>query len=196
MGGDHGILQGADPFFVRRVKGEVLPLRRILPQGLRHLRIQLLTGAHAVRRMVVQGDHQVLFMEPGQQLFRLRKLLPVPGIAGPAGAVFRVDLRHMPVHVQHGHGQRNALPPEAFHQFPVFLLGVGIIAAPPVPQREARRRRHRAGQRQEIPDRRLKIMPVGKKIQVFPIRAGRQQPSRGIHAHGGAVVQHGVAPEG
>ena len=196
QGGDDRVFHRADHFPVRGVKGKALPGGGILPHGLRHSGIQFLTGTDAVRRVIVQGYLQSLAMQPGQQLLRLREFLPVPGIARPSGAVFRVDIRHMPVHIQHGDRQGNLLPLKAFHQLHVFLLGIGIVAAPPVAQGKAGHRRHAAGQAQIVPDGPPEITAVGKEVQILSGKAVGQQAAGFIHTHGGAVIQRRVSAEG
>ena len=142
----HHLLKGLLKARTCRIIGNGRFTLGIHAHGLRHGRIQRFAGAHAVGRMIVQRHAQAVRVQPGQHALRIGKACLIPGIARPGRAVFGIDARRVPVHIQYRHGQRHPLPGKALHQLHVALLRIGIEAAPPVAQRIARQHGRMAGQ--------------------------------------------------
>ena len=120
---------------------------RIDVHGLGDLRIQLFERAHAVPRVDVERGLHAMLVQPVEEALRIREEVLVPRVAGPAGAVLRVDVvNQVPVHIDDGRGERDAFLFETFDELTVFGFGIAVVAAPPVAQHEARQQRGRAGQ--------------------------------------------------
>ena len=181
---------------IRRIIGEWRAFFRILSHRAGHLRIQFLARPHTVRRVIIERHMQTVFMQPGKQFFRFRELFPVPCIPGPSGAEARVDLRDMPVHIQHGNRQRNSPGGKGFHQFLIACLGIGVKPAPPVAQGKARNDRCRTGEMIKIPDASLIVPSIPEEIEIRAVRTRRQQMAFAVHSHGSAVIQNGIALKG
>ncbi len=158
--------------------------------------VALLVGVHALGRVHVQRGRQPALVQGGEERRRVGEQVAVPGVAGPAAAVARVDVDEVPVHVQHRHRQRDALGGEAVHQAEVLVGGVGVVAAPPVAQREARQQRLRAGQVVEGAQRGAVVAAVGEDVEVEGVRAARRDPAVVGEQHRGAVVVAGHAVAG
>ena len=141
----HHLLKGLLKTRTCRIIGNGRFALRIHAHDLRHGGIQRFAGAHAVGRMIVQRHSQAMRVQPGQHALRIGKACLIPGIARPGRAVFGIDARRVPVHIQYRHGQRHPLFGKALHQLHVALLRIGIEAAPPVAQRIARQHGRVAG---------------------------------------------------
>ena len=135
-------------------------------------------------------------VEIAHHRLRVREQLAVPGIARPAAAVFRVDVHQVPAHVQHTHGDWDPLVAEAVLQCEVLLLGVAVIAAPPVAQRIARQHRRLAGELIEKVQRAAVIAPEGHEIQVDMLPVGGLDPAVGGKDERGGIVDDGKAAFG
>lgn len=134
-------------------------------------------------------------MEPPGKPLRVREKLPVPGVARPAGAQGWVDVHQMPVHVHHGHGERQVLGGKSLHQRQVFSLGIAAKAAPPATQSVAWQQRLGPAEAVKIRHPGLKVPVVAEEIEVLPRGVGRD-PAVLREGHGAAVVQHGAALPG
>ncbi len=153
-------------FFIRHIKLHRHLFFHINAQSPGHRLIHLLIGPHAVRRMDIQRHMHPLLMKPSQEPLRIREELLIPGIAGPAGSVFLINIHQMPVHVNHRHRQRHVLRPEALHQLPIGLLRIFMITAPPIPQRIPRHHRRRPAQPVEILNAGQIIRPISPEVQI------------------------------
>ncbi len=135
-------------------------------------------------------------MQSGEERGRIGEQLAVPGVAGPTAAVARVDGDEVPVHVQHRDRQRNPLGGEPVHQTEVLVGGVGVVAAPPVAQGEARQQRLGAGQVVEGAQRGAVVPAVGEDVEVEGVRAARRDPAVVGQQHRPGVVVAGDAVAG
>ena len=109
---------------------------RIDVHGLGDLRIQLFERAHAVPRVDVERGLHAMLVQPVEEALRIREEVLVPRVAGPAGAVLRVDVvNQVPVHIDDGRGERDAFLFETFDELTVFGFGIAVVAAPPVAER-------------------------------------------------------------
>ena len=154
-------------------------------EGLTHLRIHILEIAHACGRMQIERGLQIVRMNIFEKLLVVGEQFLIPGVTGPAVAPVG-DLSQMPIHIHDGNREGNVLLLEFFHQIQIFLLGIGVIAAPPVAQRIGRQKRRRTGQAAKILH--------GSDIIVRPVPT-YVDPAVGQH-HALAVVQHGKAALG
>lgn len=143
--------------------------------------------------MHVQRDAQAGVVQPAQEFRRLREQLPVPGVAGPAAAVRRVDVDQVPVHVQDGDRERDPGVAEPGHQRQVRLRGVPVVPAPPVAQRVAGQHRHRPGHGVEGLQRGGVVVAVGEHVQVGAADVVRGDPAVGAEQQRLRVVEHGVS---
>ena len=134
-----------------RIKGHRLLGGRIHAHMLRQRGIRLFIGADTVCGMQIQRRLHAAIMQIFQEGHVIREKLGIPRIARPAAAVFRIDLRQVPVHVNDRHAHRHILLVEAIHQGEVLRLCIGIVAAPPVAHGEARQHGHLTRKAEEIP---------------------------------------------
>ena len=129
--------------------------------------VAFLERAHAVLRVHVERDLHALLVQPRHEALRIGEEVLVPRVAGPAGTVLRVHVvDEMPVHVDHGGGERNAFLLEPFDERHVFGFGVAVVAAPPVAEREARQQRGRPGQTVEVVHGLTVTVSVGEQVEV------------------------------
>ena len=132
-----------------------------------HRLIVVFERAHAVSRMHVQRGFQATLVQVAQERLMIGKQLLIPRIAGPTGTVFRIDIVHaVPVHVNHGCGERNAFALEPVHELQVFVLRVAVVAAPPITECEARQQRRWSGQLVEVLHRFGVAAAVAKEVEV------------------------------
>ena len=178
---------------VRHVKLHRCPACRIDSQHLRHSRIRLLMGAHPIRRMDIQGNLQPLFMEPRQKLRRIREQLPVPGISGPPGSIFRRNIDQMPIHINDCHGKWNLLSLKAHHQPLILLFRISMIPAPPVSKRPPRKQRRIPAQPVKIADTFLIAMAISKEVEIQLNSSAQRNPAVLSNDHGTAVINHSPA---
>ena len=136
---------------VGQVEFEVLTACRIDAHAPGGLRVGAFECADAVAWMHVERGLEALAVQLVEECHMVGEQVAVPRIAGPSGTVLRVDAVHeMPVHVDHGRGERNALTLEAVHKRQVFGLRVPVVAAPPIAECETRQQRLRAGEPVEV----------------------------------------------
>ena len=129
-------------------------------------------------------------MQVGEEAARIREQLGVPAVTGPPRAVLQIDVDLVPVHVEHRDRERNAFGREAVHQVEVLLGAVGVVAAPPVAEREAGQQRLRPGQSVQRADRRAVVGAVGEHVQVLASGFARCDPAVIGEQHGARVVDH------
>ena len=152
---------------VGQVELDRLPGLRIHADRGGGLGVGLLEGADAVARMDVHRGAQAALVQAVQEALGVGEQLGVPRVASPAGAVLGVDVVHqMPVHVDHRRGERNAFALEPVHQVQVLLLGVPVVAAPPVAQRVAGQQRRGAGKLLEVVDGLAVAAAVPEEVDV------------------------------
>jgi hypothetical protein len=166
---------------VRDVEGDVLPGRRIDAHRRGHRGISLLPRLYPRRRMQVQGGLQTLGMHFSQKLFRARKQLLVPRIAGPSQFFSRLVhlalglellVAEVPVHVNDQHVERRIVLAEAAHQFVELLVAIVPVARPPCAEGEARRKRDAADDMHEVSESLVVILSVAKEVPVLPLASG------------------------
>ena len=58
--------------------------------------------------------------------------LLIPCVPGPTGSVLGINIRQVPVHVEHSDCKRDALGVKSIHKFEIFIRRVWIISAPPI----------------------------------------------------------------
>ena len=181
---------------IRDVEGNRLLRIRIASKRLRHLPVHHLVAAHPIRRMNIERRLQTVRMKPGKKFPVVREKILVPGVAGPAAAVFRVDIDKMPVHVNNRDGQRNPVSLKMLNQVFILLLRVLVIPAPPVSECKSWNQRLMSRQMIVICKSLAVIVPIAEEIQIsIPRRSGRNRPVL-MHQHRMAVVDHGkAAPE-
>ena len=97
-----------------------------------HFLIHILISLYTIRRMYIQGNTHPTLMKLLQETLRIREKITVPGISGPSISVFRINFRHMPVHVDNPYRKWNLLFFETIHQLQISFLRIWIVAAPPV----------------------------------------------------------------
>ena len=142
---------GVHIFRIGQVEFEVLAARRVDAHTLGGLRIRVFECADAVARMHVERGLEPLAMQFVEELHMVGEQLVVPRVTGPAGTVLRVDaVDEMPIHVDHGRGERDAFALEPVHERQIFGLRVLVVAAPPVAERESRQQRLRSGELVEV----------------------------------------------
>ena len=198
--GEVGVGEGPVP----DIEGDARARVRVQAQPGGHGAVGGLVTADPVGRVEVEGDLQAAPVEGGQEAPGVREEPPVPGVARPAVADRRVHVHLVPVHVDHGHGQGDALGGEAVHEGQVLLLGVGVVAAPPVTQEGPVNERGGPGQAEEVVQGRAVVLPVAEEVEVR-VRGGAVHGARtgaGTdplvlgQEQGGRVVQDGPAGQG
>ena len=127
--------------------------------------------------MKIECDVHSLIVEPLHEAFRIREIVPVPCIAGPAASVLRVNVCQMPVHINDRHGEGDIFLMETVYQFFISLFRVFVKAAPPVAERVAGDHRHFAAQPAEIAQRSPVIMAVCPEVDVDDIFAPGLYPA-------------------
>ena len=193
---------GAYEIRIREVEFHCLFGCGINADALGHRLIVVFERAHAVSRMHVQRGFQATLVQVAQERLMIGKQLLIPRIAGPTGTVFRIDIVHtVPVHVNHGCGERNAFALEPVHELQVFVLRVAVVAAPPITECEARQQRRWSGQLVEVLHRFGVAAAVAEEVEVGFLVIARHNPSPqrirlavhfvGFHDHvRGGIVEH------
>ena len=152
---------------VGEVEFHVLLGGRVDADALGDFGVGVLERAHAVARVDVQCGAQAAPVQVGEEGRRVGEQFAIPRVAGPAGTVLRVHVVHaMPVHVDHGGGERDALALEAVHQGQIAVLRVPVVAAPPVAHGEARQERRGAGQAIEVAYGLDVAVAIAEEVQV------------------------------
>ena len=186
--GEVGLQEGR----VGDVERDRLAVRRITAESRGHVGVGVLVRTHSVGRVDVEGDPVAALVQLGEEGLRIGEQCAVPAVAGPAAAVARVDVVHaMPVHVEHRDRERQPVGGEAVQQLQVVLGGVGVVAAPPVPQRPARQHRRLAGDGVERVERLLVVMTVGEHVQIQAAAVARGDPAVVVEEERPRIVQHG-----
>ena len=119
-------------FWICRIKVYRLFLLPIDSHFFCHCPVLFLMGPDTVCRMDIQSHPLIPVMKPLKKLLRIRKQVPVPGIAGPAASVLGINVYQVPVHIDNSHRKRNLLLFKSVHQFFVGFFCIFIISAPPV----------------------------------------------------------------
>ena len=167
----------ADEIRIRQVEFHRLFGCGINADPLGHLPVIIFKRAHTVSRMHIQRDFEPTLVQIAQQRLVVGEQLPVPRVSGPAGAILRVDVVDtMPVHVDHGCGERNAFAFEPVHEIEVLVLGIPVVAAPPVAERETRQQRRRPGESVEVLYCFGVASTIAEEVQVGFLMVSRRDP--------------------
>ena len=134
-------------------------------------------------------------VQVGEEAGRVREQVGVPGVAGPAAAVLRVDVDPVPVHVDDRDRERHVLGGEPVHQRDVLVGGVGVVAAPPVAERVAGQQRGRPGQLVERLEGPLVVAAEREEVEVERAGAARGDPAPVVEQHALGVVDQRDAVE-
>ena len=128
----------------------------------------------ALRRVEIDGNLEVVFVQPAEQRFVIGEKLRVPAVARPALrlknladffirektvaaeiSVFLAEaldnVNPVPVHIYCCNGNGNILFNEFLHKVNIFLLAVSFISAPPVAEAVARNERNGAAELKKFP---------------------------------------------
>ena len=175
---------------VGKVKGNGLFLFPVPAQGFGHLLIRLLKPSHPVCRVYIQAHLQPMVMEPPHKTFRIRKKLPVPGIACPPVPILGVNIHQMPVHIDHRHRQGDPFLFKAPHQVFIFLLCIFMVPAPPVAKHKPGKQGRMPAEMVEIPQALFVSMPIAKKVKVHRFLAPLPYPAFFQEGNGAAVIQN------
>ena len=132
----------------------------------------------------------ILVMEPLHESFRIREVVSVPGVTGPAAAVFRINVRQMPVHINDGYGERNIFFFKTVYEFFISLFGIFVKAAPPVAERVAGHHWHFSAQSAEVSERSPVIMTVRPEVNINIVFRPGFHPAVFPEDEGTAVVHH------
>ena len=161
-------------FRVGDIKRNTLFCFRINTHEARKVLIPVLKRTHALRRVEVDGDLEVFFVQPAEQRFVIGEKLRVPAVARPALrlknladffirektvaaeiSVFLAEaldnVNPVPVHIYCCNGNGNLLFNEFLHKVNIFLLAVVLISAPPVAEAVARNERNGAAELKKFP---------------------------------------------
>ena len=156
------------------IKGDTLFCLRINTHEARKVLILVLKRTHTLRRVEIDGDLEVLFVQPAEQRFVIGEKLRVPAVARPALrlknladffirektvaaeiSVFLAEaldnVNPVPVHIYCCNGNGNLLFNEFLHKVNIFLLAVVLISAPPVAEAVARNERNGAAELKKFP---------------------------------------------
>ncbi|RDA89013.1 hypothetical protein CP532_0605 [Ophiocordyceps camponoti-leonardi (nom. inval.)] len=155
------------------VEGNRLIERGVDVHLLRYGAVLVLVRLDAVCRMVVERQFELPLVQLVDEGGRVREEFAVPGIASPAGtAVFANALvvDEMPVHVDDGDRERDAILLEGIHELEVRLGAILVVAAPEVAQRPARQQRLRPGNSVEGLNGLAIVMTVAEEVIVDPAR--------------------------
>ena len=107
--------------------------------GFCHLHIHFLMSPHTISRMHIQCRAHASVMETLQKALRIREKFLIPGVTGPATAIFLVNIHQMPVHINDSYSKRNIFFIEPVHQSHIAFFCILIITAPPVAQSKSRK---------------------------------------------------------
>ena len=183
------------------VQRNTLAGSRIDAGSLSHFLVHCLVAAHTGGRVQVQRGFQIVAVQLFQEGLVVREQFLVPGVAGPAVQVIghgtgHIHIHQMPIHIHNAHGEGNIFLPEAAHQIQVFLLGIGMVTAPPVAQSIGRQQRRHTGEAVKILHRRNIIIAVAEEIDIGGIFLADTHPAVLLQHKGIAVIQHGEAVAG
>ena len=190
---------GVGEVLVTDVEGDGLARGRVPAEPAHHGGVGGLVAADAGGGVEVEGHLHAAGVQGVQEAPGVGEEIGVPGVAGPPVADRRVDVHQVPVHVEHRYREGQPLGREAVHEGEVGLLGVAVVAAPPVAQERPRDQRSGAGQAEEVPQRPAVVLPVAEQVQVV-VRGGavhgararaRPDPLVLLEEQGGGVVDDG-----
>ena len=195
---------GGGEVFVSDGEGDGLARGRVPAEPAHHRSVSALMAPDAGGGVKIERDLHAAVVQGVQEAPGVGEELGVPGVAGPPVADRRVDVHQVPVHVEHGHGEGEALGREAVHESEVGLLSVAMVAAPPVAQERSRDQRDGAGQGEEVAQSPPVVLSVAEQVQVAVAgravnraRArARPDPLVLLEEQGGGVVDDGQAGQG
>ena len=168
-----------------------------ISQFLRHSRICFLEGADSTSRMKVYRDFHSMVMKPVHKTLRIRIVLFVPGISGPAAAIFWIHfLYQMPVHVQNTNRKWDFLFLKAGYKCLVAVFCVSVITAPPVSKGISWEHRRFSGETVKIIQSFFVIISISENINVHPISCAHLSPSVFIQHQRMAVINLRAATSG
>ena len=101
----------------------------------------------------------------------------------------------VPVHIDGSHGNGQLLLDEGIHQILIFVLSIGIVAAPPVAQGILGNQGHLTGQGEEMLQAAAIIMAIGKEVKVRAAFSGQNRTIL-LQQQALAVVHHRNAGTG
>ena len=156
------------------IKGDTLFCFRINAHEARKVLILIFKRTNALRRVEIDGNLEVVFVQPAEQRFVIGEKLRVPAVARPALrlknladffirektvaaeiSVFLAEaldnVNPVPVHIYCCNGNGNILFNEFLHKVNIFLLAVSFISAPPVAEAVARNERNGAAELKKFP---------------------------------------------
>ncbi len=145
--------------------------------------------------MNVQRDPVPPLVHLFQKGLGVGEQLPVPAVTGPPAAELGIHRRdRVPVHIEHGDGERKIFCRKAIQQFEVGLCGVRVVAAPPVPQAPARQHRGPATERIERVECLLVVEAVREDVEVGAASIAGRDPAVVVQQQGRRVIEYGETP--
>ena len=165
-------------------------------QRLGHGPVGLLKGPDAVRRVNVQRHPQIVLVQPVHEGRRVGEQFFVPGVAGPAAAVLGIHVHQVPVHVDDRHREGHLFLLKPLDQFLVLLVGVAVVAAPPVAQGEPGQHGGIPRQAVKVPQAALVVVAVPEEVQVHRLPFPGLHPAVLPDHQGMAVVQYAIPSPG
>ena len=181
---------------IRYFKGNRFFPGNILSQLSGHSLIHFLMSPDTIRRMHIQRNPHSSLMEVIHKPFRIREKFFIPCIAGPAGAIFRIDIHQMPVHIDNGNGKRNPFLIKTVHQLQIAFLGIFIITAPPVAQSIPGKHGCLAAKIIKILQTFQKVQAISPEINIlYPLFPGTYPAFLGQDQRGG-IIQNRKAVSG
>ena len=185
---------GLEERAVGDVERDRLLARRVAAERLGHRGVGVLERAHAVGGVDVGRHAQAAAVQLGEEALGVGEQRALPAVAGPARAVLLGHRVHaVPVHVEHGDGERQALGVEAVHQLEVGVRAVAVVAAPPVAERPAREHGRAAGHGVERLQRGRVVVAVGEHVDVDAAVLARAHPAVVLEQERARVVERGDA---
>ena len=168
-----------------------------ISQLLRHSRICFLEGADSTSRMKVYRDFHSMVMKPVHKTLRIRIVLFVPGISGPAAAIFGIHfLYQMPVHVQNTYRKWDLFFLKAGYKRLITVFCVSVITAPPVSKGISWEHRCFAGETVKVIQSFFVIISISENINVYPISCTNLSPAVFIQNQRMAVINLRAAASG
>ena len=171
---------------IGNVKADDFTLLGITAKTSTHIGILILKESDTLGRVNVQGNVVAVIVKPCKKLSVIGEKLGIPAISRPTGkggivkglnSVFGLtcngilaesldNVSPMPIHINGCNGDGKLFINELLHKSAVLLLGVGIVARPPVAESIFRNKRHLSCKLKEVTELTEIVMSVGEIVTI------------------------------